>query len=93
MDYQAGETIRLTATVTNIAGSAADPATMKININKPNGKIAGEEINMIKKETGFYYYDYLIPEDTGAYRYNIVAVGVSGRVTIVRDKFSVQPPM
>ena len=93
MSYQVGETIRLTAAVTNIAGSAVDPVTMKIAINKPNGVVAGSAINMEKEETGVYCYDYLIPDNTGVYRYKTTAVGADDRITIVKDTFSVEIPI
>lgn len=90
--YQVGETIRLKATITNIAGSAVDPTTVVIAINKPDRTAGVGSADMDKEEVGVYFYDFDIPEGTGTYQYNVTAVGSAGRVTIVRDNFKVEIP-
>ncbi|MCK4814689.1 hypothetical protein KA005_02875 [bacterium] len=87
--YQIGETVRLNATVTNISAEAADPSTIKISINGPDGVAVVEDADMENPEVGAHYYDYTIPAGMGTYRYNVEAVGGEGRITIVKDTFEV----
>lgn len=88
--YQAGETVRLVATITNTAGTAVNPATVKISIKNPSADLVVDSIAMTTGVTGTYYYDYEIPAaNTGTYRYNVIAVGAESRITIVKDSFSV----
>lgn len=88
--YQAGETIRLTATITNSAGAAADPTTTLISIEKPDGTLAVDGSAMTKSAVGSYYYDYLISSSVGVYTVKLKATGSGGRVTIVPDSFKVE---
>lgn len=87
--YQVGETIRLTATITDVDSVAADPATVKIAIDKPDGEEAVSATDMEKSETGSYYYDYLISTMTGNYSYSVTGTGSGGRITITKDTFFV----
>ena len=87
--YQAGETIRITATIEDGAGDAADPMTVVISIKKPDGTLDVTDAAMMKSATGMYYYDYAIASDTGYYYASVKATGSGGRVTIVLDSFRV----
>ena len=87
--YQAGETIRITAAITDSAGDAADPDTVVISIKKPDGTLAITDAAMTKSAAGVYYYDYDIASDTGFYYVSVKATGSTGRVTIVPDSFRV----
>ena len=87
--YQAGETMRETATITDSAGDAADPDTIVISIKKPNGTLDVTDAAMTKSATGTYYYDYTIASDTGFYYASVKVTGSSGRATIVPDSFRV----
>ena len=87
--YQAGETIRITATITDSAGDAADPDTIVISIKKPDGTLDVTDTAMTMSATGIYYYDYTMASDTGFYYASVKATGSSGRVTIVPDSFRV----
>lgn len=87
--HQVGETVRLNAAITDINGDSGDPSTVQIMINLPEGTEALPATNMINSAVGSYYYDYLIPSDLGTYTWNVTAVGATGRVTIVKDMFSV----
>lgn len=89
MSYQVGETIRLKAAIIDSDDEAANPATTKITINKPDGSVGQAAINMETSGTGAFYYDYLIPNNEGAYSWKVTAIGSSGRVTIVKDLFNV----
>lgn len=89
MEYQAGETIRLNATITNAAGEAVDPTTVQITINKPDGSVGQAATDMETPETGSYHYDYTIAADVGAYHYSVTAT-TSPRVTIAKDLFVVE---
>lgn len=88
--YQSGETIRLAATITDSDGEAADPTTAKIAINDPSGTQVVTAVDMVNPEVGSYHYDYLIPNDIGAYNWQVTAVGSAGRITIVKDSFNVE---
>ena len=87
--YQAGETMRETATITDENGDLADPDTVVISIKKPDGTLDITDAAMTKSATGTYYYDYTIASDTGFYYASVKATGSSGRVTIVPDSFRV----
>lgn len=82
MTYQVGETMRITATITDTDGDTADPVTTVISIKKPDGTLGVDAAAMTKSETGIYYYDYLIASDIGTYRVSIKATGSAGRITI-----------
>lgn len=92
--YQLGETIRITATITDTDGNAADPTTTLIYIKKPEGTLIIDGIAMTNPVVGVYYYDYLIPGETvgisGIYSYKIEATGSAGRVTIVNSSFKAE---
>jgi len=88
MIYQAGETIRLKATITDTDDAAADPTIVKITINKPDESVAQAEADMTKEATGSYYYDYTIATDVGAYHYSVKAT-TGARITIEKDVFVV----
>ena len=89
--YQLGETPRITATITDSDGAAADPATTLISIEKPDGTLAVDGTAMTKSETGSYYYDYTLDPDAtgqvGAYHYKVECTGSGGRITIKRSSF------
>jgi len=88
ISYQVGETVRLSAAVTDADDAAADPSTMKITIRLPSGTAAVTAQAMTNPAAGSYYYDYTTTI-IGRHRYNVTGVGSSGRVTIVRDSFFV----
>ena len=87
--YQVGETLRLNAIITDSDGSLYDPSSVKVKINKPDGTEALPFSNMVKLSIGSYYYDYLIPNGLGTYRWGVVATGFGGRITIDKDLFNV----
>ena len=90
MTYQVDETARLEASIKNDAGVFSDPATVQININRPDGTAIVENADMEQSETGMYYYDYLVPAITGTFRYYVLTIGGEGRRTIVKDTFQVE---
>ena len=87
--YQIGETIRLGAVITDYAEEPVNPLSVKVRINFPDGTEAIASSDMVNLKVGEYRYDYLIPSDLGTYCWNVTATGAGGRVTIVRDMFSV----
>lgn len=89
--YQVGETVRITATITDSDGSAADPTTTTIKIVDPAGTTKVSDSAMTKTATGSYYYDYTIPSasNEGEWNYNVTGTGSGGRVTIVKSSFDV----
>lgn len=91
--YQLGETPRLEAAITETAtGDAADPTTTTIKIIDSEGTTKADGVAMTKNDVGDYYYDYDIPSDgvLGPWKYNVVATGSGGRVTIKRSWFNVE---
>lgn len=88
MIYQAGETIRLNAAITNTAGEAVDPTTVQVTINKPDESVAQAATDMTNNAVGSYYYDYTIAADVGTYHYSVKAT-TGLRVTIAKDVFVV----
>jgi len=88
--YQTGETIRITATITDEAGAAADPTTTVISIEDPAETMLVTDAAMTQSVSGTYYYDYDIPNTVGSYRAQVTATGSSGRITIVPDRFLVE---
>lgn len=90
--YQAGETGRFNAVITDSDGNAADPSTTTITIVDPAGTTKVNATAMTKSATGTYYHDYAIPSTSnlGTWNYNVIATGSSGRVTIVRSTFVVE---
>lgn len=94
MAFHAGQTISLPIAITDINSEAADPASVKINIAQPDDKLIVDSKPVSKIETGSYNYDYLLPEGiVGTYRYNVVAVGGGGRITIAKSSFLVLRPL
>lgn len=89
MANQVGETIRLTATITDVDEEAINPTTVKISINKPDGAQALPATSMVNPSIGSYHYDYLAPSVLGTYAWNVTAIGSGGRVTIAKDMFSI----
>ncbi|MCK5012437.1 MAG: hypothetical protein KAS66_01335 [Candidatus Omnitrophica bacterium] len=84
--YQVGETGRLHASVVDIDKAKADPSTIKINIETLNRTAVITDTAMTKDVAGEYYYDHVCGA-AGEYRYNVVAVGAGGRVTIKKSRF------
>jgi uncharacterized protein YfaS (alpha-2-macroglobulin family) len=87
--YQAGETLRITAAITDSAGDPADPTTVVISIKKPDGTFDVTDVAMSSDVAGIYYYDYAIASNTGLYYASVKATGSAGRVTIEPDSFRV----
>lgn len=91
MIYQAGETARLQAAITDINGADATPAAIRITIEKPNGVVVIDDVDMQTEVVAVYYYDYLLPVGLlGEYKYSVKAIGGDGRITISRDSFDVE---
>jgi len=87
--HQAGETLRITAVITDTAGATATPATTLITIKKPDGTLDITGAAMSSDVAGTYYYDYAIPTDTGMYYTSVKATGSSARITIEPGSFMV----
>ena len=88
--YQVGETIRITAAITDIAGAAADPSAVVISIQIPAGTLGVTNAAMTKSAVGSYYYDYTIAGGVGNYNTQVKATGTGGRVTIDTDHFQAE---
>lgn len=91
--YQRGETAKLTATIVDEDGSAANPSTStKISIDDPDGDVISghDDQAMTNVSTGSYkyYYDIASDADLGVYTYQVTATNGS-YVTIEHDYFEV----
>lgn len=87
--YQPGETLRLTATITDSAGDPAVPTAVVISVTKADGTVDITDAAMTTDIAGTYYYDYSIAASTGIYYAAVKATGAGGRITIAPDSFSV----
>ncbi len=87
--YQEGETIRITAAITDSEGDPAEPTAIVISIEKPDGTLSVNGAAM-SGSAGAYHYDYLIPSDEGVYLVKVKATGTGGRITIKPDDFKVE---
>jgi|LGVF01.1.fsa_nt_gb uncharacterized protein YfaS (alpha-2-macroglobulin family) len=88
--YQTGESIGITATIVDVAGTAADPSTTTISIQKPDGTLDITDVAMTQSVSGTYTYNYMIPSGVGLYRAQVKATGSAGRITIEPDRFLVE---
>ena len=88
--YQIGESVKISATITDTDGDAAIPTNVVISIQKPDGSAAITDAAMTTDVAGTYYYDYPIPDDTRVYRVSVKATGSGGKVTIELSRFVVE---
>ena len=90
--FQTGETVRLSAAITDSAGAAVDPTAVVISVAKPDGTLAVTDAAMTNDPaaTGAYYYDYTISASTGTYKVQIKATGSGGRITITNSLFTAE---
>ena len=88
--YQIGESVKISATITDTDGDAAIPTNVVISIQKPDGTLIVDEVAMSSDVAGTYYYDYTVADDTRVYRVSIKATGSGGRVTIELSRFVVE---
>ena len=91
--YQIGESVKISATITDTDGASATPTSVVISIKKPDGTVAITDAVMSTDVAGSYYYDYTIADDTRVYRVAIKATGAGGRVTIELSRFVVEEPI
>ena len=89
--YDIGDTRRLTATFTDIAGVATDPSTVTFKIKRPDGTattyVYGTDAQPVKASTGVYYVDYAITlAGRHAYRFE----GTGAVATAESDEFYVR---
>lgn len=59
--YAKGALVRVTGAFTTAAGTAQDPATVKVTVRKPNGQVStytyGTDAAVVKDSTGNYHLD------------------------------------
>ena len=84
--YQIGESVKISATITDTDGDAAIPTNVVISIQKPDGSAAITDAAMTTDVAGSYYYDFVI-DSARVYRVYVKATGSGGRVTIEPDRF------
>jgi len=92
--YQLGETVRLTATVTDSDGAASDPTSITISIRKPDKAMGITKQAMTKSTTGVYKYNYTIAAEEngleGTYNVRVTATGAEALVSIETSSFDVE---
>jgi len=88
--YYQGETVIVSAEITNSAGTFIDPISITCAISDPEGtsKASGA---MTKDDTGKYHYDYNLAEDAsvGIWTAEVDAVVVTRTVT-EKTQFAVE---
>lgn len=76
--YDIGDTRRLTATFTNLAGTETDPSTVTFKIKLPDGTVTtyvyGTDAELVRSGAGVYYVDYSITQ-AGRYSYRFEGTG------------------
>lgn len=95
--WDRGDTIRINNTYTDIDDIVYDPNTIELKIYDPKGvvikTVTYTAAEIIKSDTGIYYYDYDIADDalTGSYISKWIGVA-SGFSDISKDQFEVGNP-
>jgi len=91
--YAPGTTMELTASFTNAAGQASDPATIVFKTYSPNGQKAsytyGTDANVTKQSTGNYAATF-VADVSGRWRTRWEGTDAIGNVIVIEDFFNVQ---
>lgn len=78
MPYDIGDKVRLTATFTNLAGTATDPSTVTFRMKLPGGTTTtytyGSTAELVKSSTGVYYVDWTFSV-AGSHYYRFAGTG------------------
>lgn len=88
--YDIGDTVRVTVTFTNSAGTATDPSAVTLSVKDPKGTkttYTYGSSSMVKSATGIYYYD-LTATLPGSYKY--VWKGTGALVVAEENRFEVR---
>lgn len=74
-----GDLLRIQAVFKNLNGVITDPTSVSLKIVTPDGvtttKVYGTDIEVVKSDTGTYYWDYTIAQK-GFHRYWAVGTGL-----------------
>lgn len=70
--YDIGDTVRLTGTFTDNAGTVADPTTVTVTVTNPAGVVTNPAAT--KDSVGVYHVD-LTPTVSGTWRYSFSGTG------------------
>jgi hypothetical protein len=91
MVYQ-GETVRITGTITNFAGTATDASSQSLQLYDPSGSASGSPVTTpTKSDTGIYYHDFDIAADADLGVWKVVwSATISGDTGIGVIKFRVE---
>ena len=90
--YVIGDTIRFTASITDLEGNPYDPEKVTITVISPNGTILLNEAPATKVATGNYRYDWTVSGVTDPANLIVVWDWISGSVlNKKRQKFKVVP--
>lgn len=90
-EWEFGETIPFTATITSATGTLVNPTTVSITIKSPVNILTILNGSMTLESLGTYTYFYTTGSvDTlGIYTFRITATGSDGKITIYTDRFKV----
>ena len=87
-----GQTIKIINTYTDIDGNLVDPSEITLEIYTPDGtlnKTVEYPGDIVRSESGIYYYNYLIVADNGWYS-NVWSAVINGGVDVAKDQFNVE---
>lgn len=90
-EWEFGETIPFTATITSPAGVLVNPTTVFITIKSPANIVTISNIDMTLESLGVYTYFYTTgsADTLGIYTFKITAIGSDNKVTIYTSEFKV----
>lgn len=88
-NYYQGETVRQKAHVTDVDGVDTDPSAITITIEDSAGTQKVTDAAMTKESTGYYYYDYTIPDDGATGEWTTEVNAEKTQIAIEQDRFLV----
>jgi hypothetical protein len=77
-DINTGDTVRISAAFTNLAGAATDPTVISLILKENDGApitLVFGASSMVKASVGNYHYDYLVPSVKSVYKVDYRWVG------------------
>lgn len=90
--YNIGDLVRATGIFTDSDGTQVDPTTVTVYVKDPSSNVSelvyGVDTDVIKSDTGAYYYDITIDE-AGNWYYRWKGVGAA--VAADQERFYVEP--
>lgn len=72
--YEIGDLVRIDRTFVNLAGTAVDPATVRLRVRSPSGTVTEVDATNDPSAVGAFYVD-VTPDRAGRWRYRWVSTG------------------